>query len=151
MRRILLLVWLGALVAALYLFFFHRETIQDRLESATSASMLVGSLIFLLLGCIRGFTLIPSTSLVLLAVVFFPPVPLFLLTLAGIVVSSACIYYFAEALGLDELIRRRHAAGCDRCSRATNCRVRTSVSGRPCQVRRGGGLGGGSETGPDVA
>jgi uncharacterized membrane protein YdjX (TVP38/TMEM64 family) len=110
LRRLLVLVWLAVIITALYLFFFHREAIQDRLESATSASMLVGGSAYLLRGCIRGFTLIPSTSLVLLAVAFFPPAPLFALTLAGIVVSSACIYYFAEALGIDNVLQRRHAA-----------------------------------------
>jgi uncharacterized membrane protein YdjX (TVP38/TMEM64 family) len=114
LRRSLLIVWFAVVLAALYLFLFHREAIQDRLQSATSTSMLVGGSVYLLLGCIRGFTLIPSTSLVLLAIVFFPPVPLFLLTLAGILVSSACIYYFAEALRIDEVLRRRHSAQFDR-------------------------------------
>ena len=72
--------------------------------------MLVGGSVYLLLGCIRGFTLIPSTSLVLLAIAFFPPVPLFVLTLAGIIVSSMCIYYFADVLGIDAMLQRRHAA-----------------------------------------
>jgi len=76
--------------------------------------MLVGGTAYLILGCIRGFTLIPSTSLILLAIAFFPPGPLFVLTLAGILVSSASIYYFAEVLAIDELLRRRHAASFDR-------------------------------------
>ena len=107
-RRILLVVWLAVVVTAFYLFLFHRNAIQHQLGSAAGTSFVVGSLVYLVLGCIRGFTLVPSTSLVLLGVAFFPPWPLFLLTLAGIVVSSACIYFFAEALGLDELVRRRH-------------------------------------------
>jgi uncharacterized membrane protein YdjX (TVP38/TMEM64 family) len=58
---------------------------------------------------LRGFTLIPSTVLVLAAVAFFPPGPLFLLTLGGILVSSASIYWFAESLGLKAILERRHA------------------------------------------
>ena len=46
----------------------------------------------------------------LLGIAFFPPLPLFGLTLVGILVSSACIYFFSEALGLDEILQRRHAA-----------------------------------------
>jgi uncharacterized membrane protein YdjX (TVP38/TMEM64 family) len=84
--------------------------LEDLLGGATSASFSAGAAVYLVLGCLRGFTLIPVTSLVLLAIVFFEPWPLFGLTLAGILVSSTCVYYFAEALHLDELLRRKHAA-----------------------------------------
>ena len=73
-----------------------------------SVSVVAGGAVYLLLGAIRGFTLIPSTTLVLAAVAFFPPVPLFALTIAGIVISSACIYWFAESIGLDVALKRRH-------------------------------------------
>jgi uncharacterized membrane protein YdjX (TVP38/TMEM64 family) len=79
-RRILVTVWLAVMSAALYLFF----------------------------GSIRGFTLIPATTLVVAAVPFFPPVRLFALTLLGILISSASIYLFSEALHLDEIFARRH-------------------------------------------
>ena len=114
LRALLATVWLLTVAIAVYLFVFHRAAIQEQLASLMGTSALVGGLIYLLLGCIRGFTLIPSTSLVLLAVAFFPPVPLFVLTLAGILVSSACIYYFAEALHLDEILQRKHAVRLDR-------------------------------------
>jgi uncharacterized membrane protein YdjX (TVP38/TMEM64 family) len=64
--------------------------------------------VYLALGCVRGFTLIPSTSLVLAAVAFIPPVPLFVLTLAGILVSSACIYRLSASLHFYEVFERRH-------------------------------------------
>ena len=71
--------------------------------------MLVGGLVYLLLGSLRGFTLIPATSLVLIGILFFPPWPLFAMTLAGILVSSASIYYFSEALHIEELLKAQHA------------------------------------------
>lgn len=108
-RRLLTTIWIAGAGTALYLYFFHREAVEDLLAGATSASMLAGGGLYLLFGCLRGFTLIPATSLVLLGIVFFPPWPLFLLTLAGILVSSACVYYFAEALHVDEVLRRKHA------------------------------------------
>ena len=76
-----------------------------------SASLWVAGSIYLLLGCVRGFTLIPSTYLVLAGIPFFPPVLLLLLTLVGILVSSTCIYFFSEWLGLEEILNRRHARG----------------------------------------
>ena len=108
-RRILGVAWLAGAATALYLALFHRDLIVDRLRAASAQSLVAGGALYLLLGCLRGFTLIPATSLVVIGLLFFPPWPLFVLTLGGIVVSSASIFYFAEALHLDELLRERHA------------------------------------------
>jgi len=107
-RALLITLWLVLVGGALYALLFHREFARDQLRSAMSVSVVAGGVVYLLLGAIRGFTLIPSTTLVLAAVAFFPPVPLFLLTLAGILISTACIYWFAESLGLGEVLARRH-------------------------------------------
>jgi uncharacterized membrane protein YdjX (TVP38/TMEM64 family) len=114
LRRILGVLWLAGVGAALYLAMFHSDAVVRRLETATAASIVAGGAVYLLLGCLRGFTLIPVTSLVLVGVVFFPAVPLFVLTLAGILVSSASIYYFAGALHVEELLQQRHARRLDR-------------------------------------
>src|SRR3982751_6786632 len=92
LRRILGLAWLAGVALAVYLVIFHRDLIVGRLQAAAAASIIFGGALYLLLGCLRGFTLIPATSLVLVGLVFLPPVPLFALTLAGILVSSASIY-----------------------------------------------------------
>jgi uncharacterized membrane protein YdjX (TVP38/TMEM64 family) len=91
--------------------------VEDALAGATGVSLAAGGALYLLFGCLRAFTLIPVTSLVLLGIVFFPPLPLFVLTLTGILVSSASVYYFAEALHVDEVLRRRHAHQIDRVQR----------------------------------
>ncbi len=108
LRGILIALWLVLIIGASYLFFFHREALQRELQNAESVSMLAGALVYLFFGCIRGFTLIPSTTLLVFALPFFPPTRLFLLTLLGILVSSASIYWFSEALHLEELVARRH-------------------------------------------
>ena len=117
LRRLLTTIWIAGAGTALYLYFFHREAVEDLLAGAAGASMLAGGALYLAFGCLRGFTLIPVTSLVLLGIVFFPPWPLFVLTLTGILVSSASVYYFAEALHVDELIRKKHAHQIDRVQR----------------------------------
>lgn len=108
LRRLLTTIWVVGAGAALYLYFFHRDAVEDALAGATGTSLIAGGALYLLMGCLRAFTLIPVTSLVLLGIVFFPPLPLFVLTLAGILVSSASVYYFAEALHVDEVLRRKH-------------------------------------------
>ena len=110
LRRALLFLWIGVVGAALYLYVAHREWLQAQLTSILAARPASAAALYLILGSLRGFTLIPSTALVIAALAFFPPATLLLLTLAGIVVSSASIYFCSSALGLDRVFERRHAA-----------------------------------------
>jgi len=100
--------WLLFLVTFLYLYFFQSNLLTSELRGVMSASIVTGYVAYLMIGCIRGFTLIPSTSLVLLAIPIFPPLPLFALTLAGIVISSMSIYYFSESLHLNDAFEGKH-------------------------------------------
>ena len=108
LRRILIGIWLVVMSAALYVFFFHRGRIAEEIQNATALSILAGGAFYLFFGAIRGFTLMPVTTLVVAAIPFFPPLPLFFLTLTGILLSSASIYWFSEALHLDELVGEKH-------------------------------------------
>ena len=108
-RRVLTIVWLIVAGSALYMYFAHRESVEDLLGGATGASAFAGAAVYLVLGCLRGFTFVPVTSLVLLGIVIFEPWPLFFLTLVGILASSTCVYYFAEALHLDEVLQSKHS------------------------------------------
>jgi uncharacterized membrane protein YdjX (TVP38/TMEM64 family) len=111
-RRRLLLggLWAVVIALALWLFAGHRDLLSRALLETSSRSFVWAAGLYLVLGCLRGFTLIPSTTLVLVAVPFFPPGPLLGLTLAGILVSSSSIYWFAEALHLDEIFESLHGA-----------------------------------------
>ena len=108
MRRVVVTLWLLLVAVAGYLVFFHRTQVEQRVHGALIGPAIAAGAIYLLLGALRGFTLIPSTTLVIAAVPLFPPVPLFGLTLAGILISSACIYRFADAMRLEEVFERRH-------------------------------------------
>ena len=74
----------------------------------------------------RGFTLIPAANLVLVAIPIFPPLPLLLLTLVGILVSSASIYAFAGSLHLAEYFETKHAAAV--------ARVRAALARNPTTI-----------------
>ena len=102
--------WLLFLVTFFYVYLFRSNFLTSELRGAMSASVVTGYVAYLLIGCVRGFTLIPSTSLVLLAIPIFPPLPLFALTLAGILISSMSIYYFSESLHLNDAFEGKHGA-----------------------------------------
>ena len=107
-RRIVLSLWITLVVAALYAYFFEREAVQRlALEfSGAPRGWAYGTYFFL--GCVRGFTLVPVTYLVFAGLLVLPPIPLYFLTLGGIAVSSAAVYYFAEAMELDRFFERRY-------------------------------------------
>jgi uncharacterized membrane protein YdjX (TVP38/TMEM64 family) len=105
-----MVAWLALVAAGAYFFLFRRQALHEALSDASSASFLAAAALYLLFGCLRGFTLMPSTTLVLLAVPFFPPGWLFALTVVGILVSSTSIYFFADALHLDEVFTGLHGA-----------------------------------------
>jgi uncharacterized membrane protein YdjX (TVP38/TMEM64 family) len=107
-RKTVLVLWLALLATALYIYAFHRESLQGLLLEISDSPPVWVPVVYLALGCIRGFTLIPATYLVVAGMLVLPPVPLFALTVAGIIVSSAAVYYFAEAMRFDRFFERRY-------------------------------------------
>lgn len=103
-----MLAWLVFLVIVLYLFLFQAEFAKGIFIRLFSLPLIISGGIYLLLGCLRGFTLIPSTYLILLGLVFLPAWPLFILTLVGILFSSLMVYYFSEYLGFDTYLEKKH-------------------------------------------
>jgi uncharacterized membrane protein YdjX (TVP38/TMEM64 family) len=108
-RKVILRAWIGVLASALYVYFFHGEALQLLLVGLSAAPPVWMYAAYLTLGCVRGFTLIPVTYLVVAGMLVLPPLPLYALTLTGIVVSSAAVYYFAEAMQFDRFFMRRYA------------------------------------------
>ena len=119
-------VWL--LFAAAFAFLYYRYSSVWGLgigELAQSSALLAYG-IYLLLGAVRGFALIPVTNLLVLAIPIFPPVPLLVLTLIGIAISSASIYAFAGSLKLAEYFERKHAEKVQR--------IRTALQKNPTTI-----------------
>jgi uncharacterized membrane protein YdjX (TVP38/TMEM64 family) len=107
-RYAFLATWLSVVAGALYLYFFERAFIEGQLSDAMSVGGLIAAGIYLLLGAVRAFTLIPATLMIVVGLPFFRPWPLFLLTLAGILITSALFYWFSEALQFNEEFERKH-------------------------------------------
>lgn len=107
-RKAVLLMWLALLTSALYVYGFHRDGLQELLLHVSASPPAWVYVVYLALGCVRGFTLVPATYLVVAGMLVLPPFPLYALTVAGIIVSSTAVYYFAEAMQFDRFFEHRY-------------------------------------------
>lgn len=117
-RYAFLVAWLSVVAGALYLYFFQRAFIETELADALSFGGIIAAIIYLLLGAVRAFTLVPATLMIVVGMPFFKPVPLFILTLAGILITSGLFYWFSEALQFNEEFERKHPKQIEKMRRA---------------------------------
>src|SRR5688572_19556053 len=109
-----LAIWALFVAAFAFLYYTYSSVWGTELTQLAAASVWLAYAVYVVLGALRGFALIPVTNLVVLAIPLFPPVPLLVLTLVGIAISSASIYAFAGSLKLGEYLERKHAQHMDR-------------------------------------
>ena len=109
-RVILLGVWAAAIVAAVATYLTHPNqftaaNIADFIHSFENEILLV----YLAFSALRGFTLLPSTPLILAGTLLYPDQPWLVLSIsmAGIFISSSLIYFCSEALGFSEYFERK--------------------------------------------
>src|SRR5205823_3780222 len=105
LRVICLGIWLTVLVAGVisYLIYPHSFTAEN---IAAFLLRFQGEiwLIYFAMSAFRGFTLLPSTPLVIAGTLLFPQQPLLVLivSIIGILLSSSMIYFFSEYLGFSD-------------------------------------------------
>jgi uncharacterized membrane protein YdjX (TVP38/TMEM64 family) len=101
-------LWLLLLTTSLYFYFFASDAIQAKLSGIFGSSLVLGYIVYLIASCLRGFTLIPITYFIVAGVILLPPLPLYIITMIGVAVSSASVYYFSEYLKFDEYFEKRY-------------------------------------------
>jgi polyvinyl alcohol dehydrogenase (cytochrome) len=111
-------VWALFIAAFAFLYYRYSSLFGTELTQLAASSVWLAYAVYVVLGALRGFALIPVTNLVVLAIPLFQPVPLLVLTLVGIAISSACIYAFADSLKLGQYLERRHARHMERLQNA---------------------------------
>jgi uncharacterized membrane protein YdjX (TVP38/TMEM64 family) len=109
-RAFALVVWLALLAAGILTVAFQRDALARLFSWLSTAPLWWGYAVYLVLGCLRGFTLVPATYLVVAGMIVLPPWPLYALTVVGIVVSSTAVYYFAAAMQFDRFFEKRYAS-----------------------------------------
>lgn len=107
-------VWALFALGFAFLYYNYAGAWGTEIGGLAQSSLVLAYLIYIVLGAARGFALIPVTNLVVLAIPIFPPLPLFVLTLLGILISSASIYAFAGSLRLAEYFERKHGEKTER-------------------------------------
>jgi len=100
------------IVAALVWWAFHPtaltpNSIQSFLQQYEAWALLV----YLLISSVRGCFLLPSTPFVLAGVLLFPGSRwlVFAISLLGVLIGSALIYFFSDRLGFAAVIEKKHA------------------------------------------
>lgn len=107
-RTEIIIIWLLIILASFYVYFFQKDLILTIIDKFRLLPAFWLYSIYLIVGCLRGFTLIPVTYLILLGLIFLPALPSFILTMIGVMVSSACIYYFSDYLNLGNYFKNKH-------------------------------------------
>jgi uncharacterized membrane protein YdjX (TVP38/TMEM64 family) len=113
-RLLRVAIWALFALAFAFLYDNYSGAWGTEIGGLASSSIVLAYVIYIVLGAARGFALIPVTNLVVLAIPIFPPLPLFVLTLVGILISSASIYAFAGSLRLAEYFEQKHAEKTER-------------------------------------
>lgn len=104
-RKVILCIWIGLIVGGLISYFvwpnaFTPDSIASFLREFQNEALII----YFAISIARGFTLLPSTPLVLAGTLIFPASPWLVLAVSiiGIVISSSMIYWFSDLLGFDE-------------------------------------------------
>lgn len=113
LKKIIAVVWILFLIVCISLILaypehFKPQALADFLAQFKGMMLIV----YLLVSLLRGFTLVPSTPLVMAGTILFPGEPFLVLaiSLVGIIFSSAMIYYFSDYLGFGTYLEKKYPA-----------------------------------------
>lgn len=105
LRYVSLAVWLSVLVGGVSVYLLYPQAFTPA-NIADALLRFQGEiwLVYLAMSAFRGFSLLPSTPLVIAGTILFPqqPILVFIVSLTGILLSSSMIYYFSEFLGFSD-------------------------------------------------
>lgn len=109
MRFVFLGVWLATILLGLVTYFVYpQEFNAERIAGFLLRFQGEIWLVYLAMSAFRGFTLLPSTPLVLAGTLLFPGQPFGVLavSIGGILISSTMIYFFSDLFGFSDFFER---------------------------------------------
>ncbi len=108
-KKILFFIWLLGLLCFGVFYWFHQDLFTpESMQHLFSQNLYWGLGLYFLLGTIRGFTLFPSTPMVLAGALVFPPLPLYIVNLFCVITSSTIVYFWGQFLGFDTYFERKY-------------------------------------------
>ncbi len=108
-KKIIFIIWIAFLISLLTFYFSHLQVFgTQNITNILGDNLIIGLLIFFIFWILRGFTLIPVTTLILAGILIFPPIPFFIINLISIIISSAIIFYWGKFLGFDKFFNRKY-------------------------------------------
>jgi uncharacterized membrane protein YdjX (TVP38/TMEM64 family) len=97
-----LYAWVAFVALCLLLYFLNPDVFTpENIRGWFGDNLYLGLFIYVALFCIRAFTFIPHTPLLVAAILVFPPLPLFFANLCGINGTIAIIYFLSRKLRFD--------------------------------------------------
>lgn len=116
-KKALMVVW-GVLIlgsVGMYILYPERFT-QAALSSFIAQYQNQMMLVYLLLSVLRGVFLLPSTPFILTGSILFPDALWLVLaiSMAGVLLGAAMIFYLSTFLGFDRIFQKRYAAKMER-------------------------------------
>ena len=97
-----LYTWLALVSVCLFLYFFRPDLFAPQnIQRFFSDNLISGLFVYFIISTLRGFTLIPSTPIVLAGVLVFPPLPLWLVNQMAVYTSSSIVYFMARQFRFD--------------------------------------------------
>lgn len=110
LRAFCIAVWLAVIVTCIATYLMY----PDEFTAPNIVAFLLRFqneiwLVYLLMSALRGFTLLPSTPLVLAGTLLFPgqSLSVLMVSMTGILLSSSMIYFFSDLLGFSDFFERR--------------------------------------------
>jgi uncharacterized membrane protein YdjX (TVP38/TMEM64 family) len=97
-----LYLWLALIIFCLSLYALRPDLFEpEDIRQFFSSNLWSGLTVYFIISTLRGFTLIPSTPIVLAGILVFPPLHLFLVNQLAVYSSSAILYYMTRYMRFD--------------------------------------------------
>jgi len=107
-KRIVLAIWIFA-VAVLLSVYYGIPDLLDFSQLGTIAEnyYLLALLVYFMILSIRGLTLLPSTPVLIAGILIFNPYHVFIVNIAGFLVSATLVYRYSGYLGIGDYFEKK--------------------------------------------
>jgi uncharacterized membrane protein YdjX (TVP38/TMEM64 family) len=110
-RKILLIIWLSVLAFFWGYYFYDPQFIStDNLEDFLMRFESHLLIAYTIISALRAFTLLPSSTFVIVGTLLFSSnyYMLLFVSIIGILISSTIIYFFSDFMGFDEYFKKKY-------------------------------------------